>query len=64
MGAACHTHAGDKPSSILLAHHVPFVHATSAIRLSVGRSTCKNDIDIVVGDLKQAIEILEQNSSK
>lgn len=61
VGAACHTHTGDKPSSILLAHHVPFEQAASAVRLSVGRNTCKEDIDAVVLDFKQAIEVLLQN---
>ncbi|XP_055863583.1 selenocysteine lyase-like [Biomphalaria glabrata] len=49
VGAACH--AQNRPSSILLAIGVPEAVAWSALRISVGRETRKEDIDSVIQDL-------------
>lgn len=56
IGAACH--AQNKPSGILLASGVPHHRAVNAIRLSVGRETTTNDIDIAIEDLKQSVTTL------
>ncbi|XP_052778223.1 selenocysteine lyase-like isoform X1 [Mya arenaria] len=56
VGAACH--AQNKPSAILLAVGVPEDIARHALRLSVGRYTTIEDIDLVVEDLKQAVQML------
>lgn len=53
VGAACH--AQNRPSHILLAMGVPENLAWNALRLSVGRETTKEDIDIIVDDLRQAV---------
>ncbi|XP_069683617.1 selenocysteine lyase-like [Periplaneta americana] len=54
VGAACH--AQNKPSEILLASGVSCELAVNALRLSVGRSTTREDIDNAVKDLKQAAD--------
>ena len=56
VGAACH--AQNKPSHILLAMGVPEKLARNALRLSVGRETTKADIDVVVQDLKEAVDLI------
>uniref|UniRef100_A0A8C0HDJ9 Selenocysteine lyase n=1 Tax=Chelonoidis abingdonii TaxID=106734 RepID=A0A8C0HDJ9_CHEAB len=61
VGAACHSKKGDQPSSILLSCGIPYEVAQNALRLSVGRDTTKEDVDIVVEDLKQSVAQLEQN---
>ncbi|XP_076134969.1 selenocysteine lyase isoform X1 [Alosa pseudoharengus] len=60
VGAACHSGQVDRPSRILLNCGVPYDIATNALRLSVGRSTSREDVDIVVEDLKQTIDVLER----
>ncbi|XP_075773958.1 selenocysteine lyase isoform X3 [Pelodiscus sinensis] len=50
------------PSSILLSCGIPYEVAQNALRLSVGRDTTKEDVDVVVEDLKQAVAQLEHNS--
>ena len=55
VGAACHSNNGDKPSHILTACGIPEEIAKNALRLSVGRETTENDIDLVVQDLKDAV---------
>ena len=55
VGAACHTDSGVQVSGILLAHHIPFEVAIKAVRLSVGRLTTKEEVDLIVQDLKQAV---------
>uniref|UniRef100_K7FXA2 Selenocysteine lyase n=1 Tax=Pelodiscus sinensis TaxID=13735 RepID=K7FXA2_PELSI len=62
VGAACHSENGDQPSSILLSCGIPYEVAQNALRLSVGRDTTKEDVDVVVEDLKQAVAQLEHNS--
>uniref|UniRef100_A0A8C8VHT7 Selenocysteine lyase n=1 Tax=Pelusios castaneus TaxID=367368 RepID=A0A8C8VHT7_9SAUR len=62
VGAACHSEKGDRPSSILLSCGIPYEVAQNALRLSMGRDTTKEDVDMVVEDLKQAVAQLEQNS--
>lgn len=61
MGAACHSHLKSRASPVLLASGVMEELALNALRLSVGRDTKKEDIDMFVDDLKEAIGILEQH---
>ncbi|XP_067395135.1 selenocysteine lyase isoform X2 [Emydura macquarii macquarii] len=61
VGAACHSEKGDRPSSILLSCGIPYEVAQNALRLSVGRDTTNEDVDMIVEDLKQAVAQLEQN---
>lgn len=60
VGAACHSGRGDQPSHILLNCGVPYHVAVNALRISVGRSTSRQDVDVVVEDLREAVEKLEQ----
>ena len=60
MGAACHSDVVSRPSPILTAIGVPHDVAMNALRLSVGRHTSKTDIDVVVDDLKAAVESLKK----
>lgn len=60
MGAACHSDRGDQPSHILLSCGIPFDVATNALRISVGRSTSREDVDLVVEDLRDTVEQLER----
>ncbi|XP_054838401.1 selenocysteine lyase isoform X2 [Eublepharis macularius] len=53
VGAACHSE--NQPSSILLSCGIPYHVAQNALRLSVGRDTSKEDVDLIVEDLKQAV---------
>lgn len=66
VGAACHSHAGDRPSHILLAIGIPHDVAVNALRLSVGRGTTLSDMDAVVQDLQAAVKALqaEDNSEQ
>jgi hypothetical protein len=51
-------------TGILLASGIPHHQAVNAIRLSVGRETTTNDIDIAIKDLKQSVTtLLYKNSS-
>ncbi|XP_057601376.1 selenocysteine lyase isoform X4 [Hippopotamus amphibius kiboko] len=59
VGAACHSDHGDRPSPVLLSCGIPFDVARNAIRLSVGRSTTRAEVDLVVEDLKQAVARLQ-----
>ncbi|KFO32463.1 Selenocysteine lyase [Fukomys damarensis] len=59
VGASCHSDHGDRPSPVLLSCGVPFDVARNALRLSVGRSTTRADVDLAVQDLKQAVAQLE-----
>ncbi|KAM5268637.1 selenocysteine lyase isoform 3-T3 [Hipposideros larvatus] len=59
VGAACHSDHGDRPSPVLLSCGIPSDVARNALRLSVGRSTTRADVDLVVQDLKQAVARLE-----
>ena len=61
VGAACHSHAGSKPSPILIACGVPEDIAINAMRLSVGRDTTKEDIDTFIGDLANAVKKLQHH---
>ncbi|XP_067315703.1 selenocysteine lyase [Pseudorasbora parva] len=60
VGAACHSDRGDQPSHILLSCGIPYDVATNAVRISVGRSTSREDVDIVVEDLRDTVEQLER----
>ncbi|XP_053164426.1 selenocysteine lyase isoform X2 [Hemicordylus capensis] len=60
VGAACHSEEVDQPSSILLSSGIPYSVAQNALRLSVGRSTSKEDVDLIVEDLKQAVAQLQE----
>ncbi|XP_039203023.1 selenocysteine lyase isoform X3 [Crotalus tigris] len=59
VGAACHSEKGDQPSAVLLSCGIPYNVAQNAIRLSVGRNTSKEDVDLIVEDLKQAVAELQ-----
>lgn len=59
-GAACHS--GGKPSPILVASGVTEAMAAKTLRLSVGRETTKEDIDIAVKCLKDAISTLSSQN--
>ncbi|KAM6178456.1 selenocysteine lyase [Rhynchocyon petersi] len=59
VGAACHSDLGDQPSPVLLSCGVPVDVASNALRLSVGRSTTRAEVDLVVEDLKRAVAQLE-----
>ncbi|XP_053511213.1 selenocysteine lyase isoform X4 [Artibeus jamaicensis] len=59
VGAACHSDHGDRPSPVLLRCGVPVDVARNALRLSVGRSTTRAQVDLVVRDLQQAVARLE-----
>ena len=50
-----------RPSHILLNSGVDETIACNAIRLSVGRNTSEQDIDIVIGDFKQALSVINQS---
>ncbi|XP_026863483.2 selenocysteine lyase [Electrophorus electricus] len=60
VGAACHSDRGDQPSHVLLNCGVPYHVAANALRISVGRQTSRQDVDVVVADLRDAVEHLEQ----
>lgn len=60
VGAACHSDNVSRPSPILTAIGVPHDIAMNALRLSVGRQTTKEDIDLVVEDLKAAVDFLKK----
>ncbi|XP_027960963.1 selenocysteine lyase isoform X4 [Eumetopias jubatus] len=59
VGAACHSDHADRPSPVLLSCGIPFDVARNALRLSVGRSTTRAEVDLIVQDLKQAVAQLE-----
>ena len=59
VGAACHSHDGSKPSPVLIACGIPEEVAINAMRLSVGRDTTKEDIDIFIADLSSAVDKLQ-----
>ncbi|XP_039412685.1 selenocysteine lyase isoform X1 [Corvus cornix cornix] len=61
VGAACHSEKGDRPSPVLLSCGIPLEVARNALRLSVGRSTARADVDRAVQDLVQAVEQLERD---
>ncbi|XP_027731782.1 selenocysteine lyase [Vombatus ursinus] len=63
VGAACHSDQGDLPSPILLSCGIPPDVARNALRLSVGRSTTKEEVDLAVEDLRQAVTRLETSSA-
>ncbi|KAI0237332.1 Selenocysteine lyase [Lamellibrachia satsuma] len=58
VGAACHSDMKYSSSPILLASGVPPEVASNAVRLSMGRTTSKEDIDLVVNDLKLVVNML------
>ncbi|XP_044144462.1 selenocysteine lyase [Bufo gargarizans] len=64
VGAACHSDRGDRPSHVLLSSGVPPEAARGAIRLSVGRDTSIEDVDLIVEDLKQAAQRLENKGTE
>ncbi|XP_008055915.1 selenocysteine lyase [Carlito syrichta] len=62
VGAACHSDHGDRPSPVLLSCGIPFDVARNALRLSVGRSTTRAEVDLIVQDLKEAVARLEDRA--
>uniref|UniRef100_A0A3Q2YEA6 Selenocysteine lyase n=1 Tax=Hippocampus comes TaxID=109280 RepID=A0A3Q2YEA6_HIPCM len=61
VGAACHSDHGDRPSPILLSCGVTPEVASNALRLSVGHRTSREDVDVAVKDLQEAVKLLEQS---
>ncbi|XP_051929046.1 selenocysteine lyase [Hippocampus zosterae] len=61
VGAACHSDHGDRPSPILLSCGVTPEVASNALRLSVGHRTSREDVDVAVEDLQEAVKLLEQS---
>ncbi|XP_063965195.1 selenocysteine lyase-like [Lytechinus pictus] len=59
VGAACHSHAGDRPSHILIAIGVPNEVAVNALRLSVGRHTTTEEVDMILKDLQDSLKTLD-----
>lgn len=47
-----------RPSDILLSCGISDAVAANALRLSVGRSTTKADVDAVIDDLKETVQLL------
>lgn len=64
LGAACHSDQHFAPSRILLAMGIGNEIACNALRVSVGRETSLNDIEIVLGDLQQAVAQLQNFDNK
>ena len=60
VGAACHSDAVSRPSPILTAIGIPYDIAMNALRLSVGRYTSKNDIDVILEDLEIVVKTLKK----
>jgi len=60
VGAACHSHIA-RASPLLLACGVPEELAKNALRISIGRNTSKEDMDVFVEDLKVAVAHLRKN---
>ena len=61
VGAACHSDAVSRPSPILTAIGIPHDVAMNALRLSVGRYTSRNDIDIILEDLEVVVKTLKKD---
>ncbi|KAM4771384.1 selenocysteine lyase [Rhinophrynus dorsalis] len=59
VGAACHSDRGDSPSPVLLNSGVPWEAARGAVRLTVGRETSREDVDLIIRDLEQSARQLE-----
>ncbi|XP_028391991.1 selenocysteine lyase-like, partial [Dendronephthya gigantea] len=62
LGAACHADQQFSPSRILLAMGIDKEIAGNALRVSVGRETSLDDIDIVLSDLEQAVNSIQQTT--
>ncbi|KAK7888615.1 hypothetical protein WMY93_024175 [Mugilogobius chulae] len=60
VGAACHSDKGHRPSHILLNCGISEKVAANALRLSVGRDTTEDDVEVVVEDLRTAVSVLEE----
>ena len=61
LGAACHSGRQFAPSRILLAMGIGDEVACNALRVSVGRETTLNDINIVLSDVSQAVASLKNS---
>ncbi|XP_030072272.1 selenocysteine lyase [Microcaecilia unicolor] len=61
IGAACHSDLGNSPSPILLSSGISYAVAQNALRLSMGRHTTHQDVDLIVEDLKQAVTQLKRS---
>ena len=62
LGAACHSDQQFAPSRILLAMGIGNEIASNALRVSVGRETTLDDIEMVLRDLLQAVTHLKHSS--
>ncbi len=60
-GSACHT-KGQAASSVLEAMQVPFSYAMGSIRFSLGRHTTDEDIDTVIGQVKEVVRALRSDA--
>ena len=58
-GAACTT-ASTKPSHVLKAMRVPANRAATSVRLTLGRSTTKNDVGTIVAALKKSVNSIRK----
>lgn len=63
-GAACHSNSSKKCSPILLAFGIPVDIACNALRISVGKYTGEEEIDLFIEYLKSAVSFLLINSMK
>ncbi|XP_053317078.1 selenocysteine lyase [Spea bombifrons] len=64
VGAACHSDRGDSPSPVLLSCGIPHEVARGAVRLSVGRETSKEDVDLIIKDLQKAVQHFETQQTQ
>ena len=60
-GAACHA-GRTEPSSVLLSMGIPRDQALGAIRLSLGRWTTEEQVDIAAAALEQSVSALSRHS--
>ncbi|KAI1296732.1 Selenocysteine lyase [Halotydeus destructor] len=60
VGAACHSHEGDTGSSVLVNSGVEAKYAACTIRLSVGRETSKDELNLAIEELSSAVKVLSE----
>jgi len=63
VGAACHSHCGGEPSKILLQFHTEWDVALNALRISTGRDTSLDDIEVVVTELREIVDMLKKSEA-
>ncbi len=57
-GSACHSGEPGKLSPVLAAIDVPVEYGLGTLRLSIGRYTTENDIDVAITGIKKAVTCL------